>query len=302
MLYKAFGEQRHSSGTTPTDYRYTGQLEQAGIGLYYYGARWYDPKLGRFTQADSIIPQPGNPLDWDRYAYSSNNPINYTDPTGHTPEWFDWLQGAVYQYANDMTLGAVDQAAYALGVCMDCNVSEAYRQGQQVGQGIAIAQASVDQAVGALVAGAGVAGIVSTAGGGLACAVASGGICVAPAAGVIAVEAGMVIAGTTGYIYGSGVVAFAKNNPASKPEKSGSWSAHSGQIKEINGQKIRVDWESSGQSGNVHVTIGNEKIYIHDPSDLSALPKSLQNNPWVKREVQRGFDQLWKLEGPTGSR
>jgi len=83
MLYKAFGEQRHSSGTTPTDYRYTGQLGQADIGLYYYGARWYDPALGRFTQADTIIPQPGNPLDWDRYGYVRNNPIRFIDPSGN---------------------------------------------------------------------------------------------------------------------------------------------------------------------------------------------------------------------------
>ena len=86
MLYRAFGEQRFTSGTTPTDYRYTGQLAQADVGLYYYGARWYDPALGRFTQADTLIPQPGNPLDWDRYAYVRNSPVNYTDPSGHFTE------------------------------------------------------------------------------------------------------------------------------------------------------------------------------------------------------------------------
>jgi len=43
VRYKAFGDQRYSSGTTPTTYRYTGQRQEASIGLYYYGARWYDP-------------------------------------------------------------------------------------------------------------------------------------------------------------------------------------------------------------------------------------------------------------------
>ena len=88
LLYRAFGEQRNTINgeveeETLTDYRYTGQLEQADVGLYYYGARWYDPALGRFTQPDTLIPQPGNPLDWDRYAYVRNSPVNYTDPTGH---------------------------------------------------------------------------------------------------------------------------------------------------------------------------------------------------------------------------
>jgi len=41
--------------------------------------------LGRFVQPDSLVPDYFNPLDWDRYAYSRNNPINYNDPDGHCP-------------------------------------------------------------------------------------------------------------------------------------------------------------------------------------------------------------------------
>ncbi len=53
------------------------------VGLYYYGARWYDPYLNHWLQPDSIIPDPYNPLDYDRYSYVNNNPINFIDPTGH---------------------------------------------------------------------------------------------------------------------------------------------------------------------------------------------------------------------------
>jgi hypothetical protein len=49
----------------------------------YYGARWYDPSLGRFAQADSIIPQNQGVQAWDRFAYTNNNPVRYTDPSGH---------------------------------------------------------------------------------------------------------------------------------------------------------------------------------------------------------------------------
>ncbi len=84
---------------------YTGQRPpkngglEAEVGLYFHSARWrgaaqqrsvpgakrrgFDPILGRFAQADTIIPQPGNPLAWDRYAYTYNNPINFSDPSGH---------------------------------------------------------------------------------------------------------------------------------------------------------------------------------------------------------------------------
>ena len=57
-----------------------------GFGLHYYVARWYDPATAHFAQADTIIPNPGNSGDWDRYAYVSYNPIRYTDSTGH---WID---------------------------------------------------------------------------------------------------------------------------------------------------------------------------------------------------------------------
>ncbi|PKO11549.1 MAG: hypothetical protein CVU39_28710, partial [Chloroflexi bacterium HGW-Chloroflexi-10] len=41
--------------------------------------------LNRFTQPDTIIPNPANSQDWDRYAYARNNPLKYTDPSGHKP-------------------------------------------------------------------------------------------------------------------------------------------------------------------------------------------------------------------------
>lgn len=37
------------------------------------------------TQPDSIVPEPGNPQAWNRYSYALNNPLRYTDPTGHKP-------------------------------------------------------------------------------------------------------------------------------------------------------------------------------------------------------------------------
>ncbi len=83
VRYKAFGEDRYTYGTTPTTYRYTGQRNEAYINLYWYNSRWYDPALGRWIQPDSIIPDPNNPLDWDRYSYVRNNPLRYSDPTGH---------------------------------------------------------------------------------------------------------------------------------------------------------------------------------------------------------------------------
>ena len=81
--YWPYGDAR--TGAVSTAYQYTGQELDAASGLYYYRARWYDPALGRFIQADSIVPAPGNPQSLNRYAYVYNNPLRYTDPSGHDP-------------------------------------------------------------------------------------------------------------------------------------------------------------------------------------------------------------------------
>jgi RHS repeat-associated protein len=52
-------------------------------GLYNYDARLYDPVVGRFVSADSMGPQPYYSQSLNRYAYVYNNPLRYTDPSGH---------------------------------------------------------------------------------------------------------------------------------------------------------------------------------------------------------------------------
>jgi RHS repeat-associated protein len=71
------------SGAVTTDLGYTGQRQEPELGLYYYNARWYDPVLGRFAQADTIVPNPVDAKAFDRYAYVYNNPVRYNDPSGH---------------------------------------------------------------------------------------------------------------------------------------------------------------------------------------------------------------------------
>ena len=82
--YLPYGAQR-SAGNVATPYRYTAQRWEADLGLYDYNARWYDPVLGRFVQADTIVPEPGNPQSLNRYAYCLNNPLVYIDDDGHIP-------------------------------------------------------------------------------------------------------------------------------------------------------------------------------------------------------------------------
>ncbi|MBC7228398.1 MAG: RHS repeat-associated core domain-containing protein, partial [Thermoflexales bacterium] len=61
--YRPYGEPRYATGALPTDRRFTGQRWDLALGLYDYRARYYDPALGRFISADTIVPNPGNPQD-----------------------------------------------------------------------------------------------------------------------------------------------------------------------------------------------------------------------------------------------
>lgn len=83
--YKAWGSDRYYSGGSGqlSSRQYTGQHEEPTIGLYYYNARYYDPGIGRFVSADSMVPDPGSSVSLNRYAYADNNPTRYNDPSGH---------------------------------------------------------------------------------------------------------------------------------------------------------------------------------------------------------------------------
>ena len=60
-----------------------GQEYDPESSLYYYNARYYDPAIGVFTTADTIIDGPYTSTAYNRYMYVHGNPVRYTDPTGH---------------------------------------------------------------------------------------------------------------------------------------------------------------------------------------------------------------------------
>jgi len=61
-------------------------------GLYYYNARYYDPTLGTFLSPDTIVPDPGTVIDYNRYTYSRANPLRFVDPSGHDPLDTAWQE------------------------------------------------------------------------------------------------------------------------------------------------------------------------------------------------------------------
>jgi len=82
--YDAFGNIISETGDATLNainpYRFTSRVYDKEAGLYYYRARYYDAKVGRFTQKDPLRSEltEGNNL----YVYVGNNPVNRVDPSG----------------------------------------------------------------------------------------------------------------------------------------------------------------------------------------------------------------------------
>lgn len=92
QLYGPYGNVRYSSGTMPTDIGFTGQRGDSATGLDYYGARYYDPVVGQFISADTVLPGNGfDPWGLSRYAYVRGNPETWADPTGHADPYLYYV-------------------------------------------------------------------------------------------------------------------------------------------------------------------------------------------------------------------
>jgi RHS repeat-associated protein len=83
-------------GSTVVGYAFTGREWDPEPSLYYYGARYYDPKIGRFLSEDPIRFRGGINF----YAYVANNPARYKDPFG--------LELGTYPMGNGTTYNVYD--------------------------------------------------------------------------------------------------------------------------------------------------------------------------------------------------
>ncbi len=104
--YMPFGSERVNEkvGGFQTRFTFTDQEKDAESGLMYYGARYYDPVIGRFTSVDPVVVDTTrrefaqallNPQMLNEYSYVGNNPLKYVDPNGEGAVLFLALLGGI---------------------------------------------------------------------------------------------------------------------------------------------------------------------------------------------------------------
>lgn len=109
MAYVPYGGVFRPAVSGPDDFRpkFQGEELDEAASLYYFGARYYDPALGRFLTPDTQLGSHLTDVDTlNRFAFGLNSPVTYTDPTGHSV--WDAIGGAL--------IGA---AEIVLGVAID---------------------------------------------------------------------------------------------------------------------------------------------------------------------------------------
>jgi RHS repeat-associated protein len=91
---EVFIEERNNRWNTP--YLFNAKELDEETGLYYYGARYYDPRIALFLGVDPLSEKYPN---FSVFSYCANNPIKYIDPTGM--DWFKNEEGTVQYHENE---------------------------------------------------------------------------------------------------------------------------------------------------------------------------------------------------------
>ncbi|MGW1212968.1 RHS repeat-associated core domain-containing protein [Streptomyces sp. NPDC002499] len=187
--YNPYGEIRAGSAPPPSDHGFLGKVKDPTTGLNALGARYYDADLGRFISTDPAVDS-SSTQSLNPYAYGSNNPVVYIDPTGlwslsgvwnsvkegASAAW-DWAKenkGLIADVAVGIGVGIAVGALCSTGVgCLLVAGAVAGAAGAAAGYGVDVAEGKTDFSLGGLATRVGVGAAAGVLGGAIGKGVAA---------------------------------------------------------------------------------------------------------------------------------
>ena len=154
LSYEAFGERRAGNWRSlvggeqvqvTTNRGYTGHEHLDDIGLIHMNGRVYDPELGRFISADPFVQAADNSQSYNRYSYVWNNPMTYTDSTGHFVDLFLRKRSEKYRQATGVVASVLSSfftPAIAIGNAA-LNTAITGGNGTDIMRSVALTSASI---------------------------------------------------------------------------------------------------------------------------------------------------------------
>ena len=122
--YSVWGEVLSVTGTgantigQKNPIRYRGYYYDNETGFYYLQSRYYDPKTGRFLNADGQLTAGSDILGCNLFAYCGNNPVNRNDPTGHLWQSVQkWCKAAIKSVKKAVSKVAKSIKSFAQKTC-----------------------------------------------------------------------------------------------------------------------------------------------------------------------------------------
>src|SRR5690554_7906422 len=101
----------YSGGQYENAYKFNGKELDDATQMYYYGARYYDPRISIFISVDPLAEQF---MGWTPYHYVHQNPINLIDPTGMSADgWIEQNEDGKTTVTFDPKVNTTEEAVAA---------------------------------------------------------------------------------------------------------------------------------------------------------------------------------------------
>jgi RHS repeat-associated protein len=273
-----------AAGGKESNYLYNGKEFQEDLDWYDYGARFYDPALGRWSVIDNKAEKY---YGFSPYMYAANNPLRFTDPDGN--DFKDKVLGFGAAVVDNAFGGMTDVRSYAASYVTDArdfntglttgDVASVAIGGAEVGTGGGMVEG------GTVAVGAGVVGLAAAGTG--AVAIVAGAATVATGATLMTHGTVMMASAAKNLANGKGQISEENNNQRNKPKENGTPNSSEIQAKDGNGKATKyTTYDGNGKATKEYRGTGKDHGNVPRPN---VKEPNYNTNPKTGEQFQNGF-------------